>query len=82
MVRGDDGRDYVFMHLLDGSVAVQKGQGVAAGQQLAAVGSTGASDGPHLHFEIWPEGWYSSKASTADRPAAGPARLGLVAWRA
>ena len=63
VVRGDDGRDYVFMHLLDGSVAVQKGQGVAAGQQLGAVGSTGRSSGPHLHFEIWPDGWYSSTAS-------------------
>jgi murein DD-endopeptidase MepM/ murein hydrolase activator NlpD len=63
VVRGDDGRDYVFMHLLDGSVAVQKGQAVAAGQQLGAVGSTGRSTGPHLHFEIWPDGWYSSKTS-------------------
>ncbi len=68
VVRGDDGRDYVFMHLLDGSVAVQKGQGVAAGQQLGAVGSTGRSSGPHLHFEIWPDGWYSSTASTPIDP--------------
>ena len=75
VVRGDDARDYVFMHLLDGSVAVQKGQGVAAGQQLAAVGSTGASDGPHLHFEIWPDGWYSSKASKPIDPLPD-----LLAW--
>jgi murein DD-endopeptidase MepM/ murein hydrolase activator NlpD len=75
VVRGDDARDYVFMHLLDGSVAVEKGQGVAAGQQLAAVGSTGASDGPHLHFEIWPGGWYSSKASKPIDPLPD-----LLAW--
>ena len=75
VVSGDDGRDYVFMHLLDGSIAVEKGQGVAAGQQLAAVGSTGASDGPHLHFEIWPDGWYSSKASKPIDPLPD-----LLAW--
>jgi murein DD-endopeptidase MepM/ murein hydrolase activator NlpD len=77
VVRGDDLRDYVFMHLLDGSVAVQKGQGVAAGQQLGAVGSTGRSSGPHLHFEIWPDGWYSSKASKPIDPLPD-----LLAWAA
>jgi murein DD-endopeptidase MepM/ murein hydrolase activator NlpD len=77
VLRGDDARDYVFMHLLDGSLLVQKGQGVAAGQQLAAVGSTGASDGPHLHFEIWPDGWYSSKASKPIDPLPD-----LLAWTA
>jgi len=46
-----------------GSVIVEKGQGVAAGERLAAVGSSGHSDGPHLHFEIWPDGWYASKQS-------------------
>jgi murein DD-endopeptidase MepM/ murein hydrolase activator NlpD len=75
VVRGDDQRDYVFMHLLDGSVAVQKGQGIVAGQQLATVGSTGRSNGPHLHFEIWPGGWYSSKASTPIDPLPD-----LLAW--
>ena len=75
VVRGDDLRDYVFMHLLDGSVAVQKGQAVVGGQQLGAVGSTGRSDGPHLHFEIWPYGWYSSKASKPIDPLPD-----LLAW--
>ena len=64
------------MHMQTGSVAVQKGQGVAAGARLGAVGATGHADGPHLHFEIWPDGWYASKELEADRPAARPARLG------
>jgi murein DD-endopeptidase MepM/ murein hydrolase activator NlpD len=75
VVHGDDARDYVFMHLQDGSVAVQKGQAVSAGQQLGAVGSTGRSAGPHLHFEIWPQGWYSSKASKPVDPLPD-----LLAW--
>lgn len=75
IVRGDDGRDYAFMHFLDGSVLVTKAQRVAAGQRLASVGSTGDSTGPHLHFEIWPTGWYSSKDSRPVDPLAD-----LLAW--
>jgi murein DD-endopeptidase MepM/ murein hydrolase activator NlpD len=66
VVHGDDARDYVFMHLQDGSVLVHKGQAVAAGQQLGAVGSTGRSTGPHLHFEIWPGGWYEEGSAPID----------------
>jgi hypothetical protein len=63
VVRGDDGRDYAFMHFQDGSVVVSKGQRVAAGQRLANVGATGDAQGPHLHFEIWPDGWYANADS-------------------
>lgn len=63
VVSADDGRDYAFMHLKDGSITVAKGAVLAAGQPFAQVGNTGSSTAPHLHFEIWPEGWYSSDAS-------------------
>jgi murein DD-endopeptidase MepM/ murein hydrolase activator NlpD len=75
VLHGDDARDYVFMHLQTGSVLVEKEQQVGGGQQLAAVGSTGHSDGPHLHFEIWPDGWYASKTSQPIDPLPD-----LLAW--
>ena len=55
---GED-RDYAFMHLQTGSIPVVAGQRVRTGELLGRVGSTGASSGPHLHFEVWEGGgWY------------------------
>lgn len=65
---GED-RDYVFMHLRQGSVIVTKGAVVAKGQQLAEVGNTGSSTGAHLHFEIWiGGGWYTGGQPTDPLP--------------
>jgi murein DD-endopeptidase MepM/ murein hydrolase activator NlpD len=68
VVAGADGRHYVFMHLQAGSIVVAKGAPIAAGQRLGAVGNTGASEGPHLHFEIWVNGWWATKASAPIDP--------------
>ena len=38
-------------HLQNGSVKVRKGQQVAAGAPIGAIGNSGASGGVHLHFE-------------------------------
>ena len=62
---GED-RDYVFMHLRRGSLLVTPGQLVAAGEQIAQVGNTGRSFGPHLHFEIWVGGWYVKGGAPVD----------------
>lgn len=66
VIRADDGRDLVFMHLREGSLTVAKGAAVAAGQRIAEVGSSGASEGPHLHFEIWPTGWWEAGSAPID----------------
>jgi murein DD-endopeptidase MepM/ murein hydrolase activator NlpD len=62
VLRGSDRRDYVFMHLRDAS-PLAPGTAVAAGGHIGYVGNTGSSSGAHLHFEIWPNGWYASEAS-------------------
>lgn len=46
----------VYAHMQYGSVQVAVGQTVAVGEVVGAVGSTGASTGPHLHLEIHLDG--------------------------
>ena len=47
-----DGTRSRYLHLRRGSVRVAAGQGVAAGEALGEVGSSGCSTAPHLHFEV------------------------------
>ena len=77
VVHADDGRDFVFMHLQNDSITVTKGAVLSAGQVFAKAGMTGHASGPHLHFEIWPDGWYATDASEPIDPAPD-----LTAWAA
>jgi murein DD-endopeptidase MepM/ murein hydrolase activator NlpD len=38
------------------AITVRVGQRVAIGQRVGAMGSTGRSTGPHLHYEVWANG--------------------------
>jgi hypothetical protein len=42
----------VYAHLKPGSVLVKPDEVVTRGQQIAAVGSSGSSTEPHLHFQV------------------------------
>lgn len=46
----------VYGHMLAGSLTVEPGDVVLAGEKLGELGNTGASTGPHLHLEIIVEG--------------------------
>lgn len=50
VVKHADGVFTLYAHL--SAITVSYGQIVGAGQQIGNVGSTGASSGPHLHFEV------------------------------
>ncbi|MFN0249704.1 MAG: peptidoglycan DD-metalloendopeptidase family protein [Kofleriaceae bacterium] len=54
VVRHEDGFETRYAHLSE--VHVKKGDRVETGADIGAVGSTGHSTGPHLHFEIRKEG--------------------------
>lgn len=48
----DHGNGVVTLYGHCRNVYVSQGEWVSAGQQIAEVGSTGTSTGPHLHFEV------------------------------
>ncbi|ACK64721.1 Peptidase M23 [Rippkaea orientalis PCC 8801] len=53
-LRHPDGSLTFYGH--NNRLLVRRGQQVEQGQQISEMGSTGNSTGPHLHFEIHPQG--------------------------
>jgi murein DD-endopeptidase MepM/ murein hydrolase activator NlpD len=50
ILRHQNGLETLYGHM--SQISVRAGQRVAQGQSIGAVGSTGLSTGPHLHYEI------------------------------
>ncbi len=69
-----DGTITVYGHINDYFVAA--GQQVRAGQQVAEVGNTGQSTGPHLHFEVQTGGLFANRNNPVPWLAARGVSLG------
>ena len=76
VMRSTAGSDFFFAHCVRGSTRVTESQVVAEGQSLCAVGTTGRATTPHLHFELWPNGWRTGAGNSLPVDP----RAQLAAW--
>lgn len=68
-IRHRNGHETVYAHL--SRIDVRKGQSVGQGETIGAVGSTGWSTGPHLHFEFRVNGQQRDPMEIAQASEAG-----------
>jgi len=70
-----------YAHL--GELRVEAGQRVVAGQQIAVVGMSGLTTGPHIHLEVWRDGKHVDPGAEVDgippAPGAPAAKEGAAA---
>jgi murein DD-endopeptidase MepM/ murein hydrolase activator NlpD len=81
-IRHANGLDSGYGHLSRYASGIRAGQRVSQGQVVAYVGSTGASTGPHLHYEIWRGGQRINPAGVKTQEGTVLAGADLAAFRA
>ena len=81
-VRHANGLESGYGHLSRYASGIRAGQRVSQGQIIAYVGSTGASTGPHLHYELWRRGQRINPAGVQTQTGTELAGADLAAFRA
>ncbi|MDI6624048.1 MAG: peptidoglycan DD-metalloendopeptidase family protein [Brevundimonas sp.] len=81
-IRHSNGLETGYGHLSRYASGMRAGQRVRQGQVVAYVGSTGASTGPHLHYEIWRGGRRINPAGVRTTEGVELSGADLVAFRA
>ena len=81
-IRHSNGLETGYGHLSRYASGMRAGQRVRQGQVVAYVGSTGASTGPHLHYEIWRGGRRINPAGVRTTEGTVLSGADLVAFRA
>ena len=81
-IRHSNGLESGYGHLSRYGSGIRAGQRVRQGQVVAYVGSTGASTGPHLHYEIWQRGRRINPAGVRTQEGTVLAGADLAAFRA
>jgi len=56
VIQHEGGWQTQYCHLMQGSISVQQGQSVAAGERLGLVGLSGNTEFPHLHLTVRQDG--------------------------
>lgn len=71
VVAVDHGEGWVtyYGHMRRGSIAVEEGQRVEAGQRLGLVGMSGLTEFPHLHFQVMRQGTPIDPFTSLERDA-------------
>jgi len=81
-IRHANGLETGYGHLSRYGSGIRAGTRVRQGQVVAYVGSTGASTGPHLHYEIWRNGQRINPAGVKTQEGTILGGADLAAFRA